>query len=444
MVEKSKRGVYVHYHFIGIKGSGMASLATIVKDRGDEVSGSDIEKYIFTQKPLEARNIKITNFDAENIHHGDTVIIGNAFDETNIEVQQAIAMEDVKTYWYHEFLGELVNEYTSISIAGTHGKTTTTGMLSHVMSLVAPTGFLIGDGSGEMPKDSTYFVLESCEYKRHFLAYHPQYAMITNIELDHVDYYKDMEDYCAAFETFANQIQKGIVLFGDDIFVRSLHVTTPHLYYGLEDHNDVQAINIIQNENGMQFDVLYKKTLFGSFKLPFVGKPLLWNSLGVIAIGIMEGLPADLVEEGLQSFPGVKRRFTIEEKNGNVYIDDYAHHPTAVKYMIEAAKIKYPDKKIIAIFKPDRYSRIYYFMDRFAKELAMADEVYLCHFPENAAKEAGIDITIQDLADKCKKAHIIAEDKKAANLLAERGPAVYLFMSSKDIYKLKNIVKDFH
>lgn len=434
----------MHYHFIGIKGSGMASLAAIVADRGDEVSGSDIEKYIFTQKPLEERGIKITSFQAENIKENDVVIIGNAFNESNCEVQRALSMPSVKTYWYHDFLGKLVEEYTAVSIAGTHGKTTTTGMLSHVMSLAAPTGYLIGDGTGEMPKDSRYFVLESCEYQRHFLAYHPEYAIITNIELDHVDYYKDMSDYCDAFETFANQVKKGIVLFGDDANVRSLKVQTKHLYYGLQDENDVQAINVVQNEEGMQFDVLYKKTLFGSFKLPFVGKPLLWNSLGVIALGIMEGLSAELLQDGLSSFPGVKRRFTIEEKNGNIYIDDYAHHPTAVKYMIEAARIKYPGMKIIALFKPDRYSRIFYFMDRFAEELRKADEVYLCHFPENATKEAGIDITIQDLADKIEQAVVIKEDEDAAKMLASRGPAVYLFMSSKDIYKLKNVVKSFH
>lgn len=434
------------YHFIGIKGSGMASLAEIVKDRGDEVNGSDIEKYIFTQKPLEERGIKITSFDEKNIEEGSTIIIGNAFHEDNPEVKKALQLQKeqkASVYWYHEFLGQLVQEYTSVSVAGTHGKTTTTGMVSHVMSLVAPTGYLIGDGTGEMPDQSKYFILESCEYQRHFLAYEPQYAIITNIELDHVDYYKDMADYCDAFETFANQVKKGVVIFGDEESTRSLHVETPHLYYGLHDDNDVQAVNVVQGETGMSFDVLYKKNLFGSFKLPFVGKPLLWNSLGVIALGIMEGLSAEVLQHGLESFPGVKRRFTIEENHGNVYIDDYAHHPTAVKYMIEAAKIKYPGKKVIALFKPDRYSRIYYFMDRFAQELDAADEVYLCHFPENAAKEEGIDITIDDLAKLSKKAKVIKEDEEAAKMLASRGPAVYLFMSSKDIYKLKNVVKSF-
>ncbi len=433
----------MHYHFIGIKGSGMASLATIMYDKGESVSGSDIEKYIFTQKALEERQIPITSFSADNIHEGDVVIIGNAFDESNPEVKKALSMDSVTAYWYHEFLGKLMKDYISISVAGTHGKTTTTGMLSHVMALSAPTGYLIGDGTGEMQENSQYFVLESCEYKRHFLAYEPDYAIITNIELDHVDYYKDMKDYCNAFETFANQAKKGIVLFGDDEAVRSLHVQTKHIYYGLKEHNDVQAVHVVQNEDGMKFDVLYNGKVFGHFELPFVGMPFLWNSLGVIAVGIMEGLSASLLQEGLVSFPGVKRRFKIEENGDNIYIDDYAHHPTAVKYMIEAARTKYPNKKIIALFKPDRYSRIFYFMDRFAEELDQADEVYLCHFPENAAKEEGIDITIQDLCDKCTKASVIAEDEAAAKMLASRGPAVYLFMSSKDIYKLKNIVKSF-
>lgn len=433
----------MHYHFIGIKGSGMASLACIVKDSGNQVSGSDIEQYIFTQKALEDKGIRITKFDASNIHDHSIVIIGNSFDESNVEVKQAF-IKKVKTYWYHEFLGELLKGYCSISIAGTHGKTTTTGMLSHVMSMIAPTGFLIGDGTGVLPKDSKYFILESCEYKRHFLSYYPQYAMITNIELDHVDYYKDLEDYCLAFTTFANQVKKAIVLFGDDEIVRSLQVTTPHVYYGLGEHNDVQAKNVIQNQEGMSFDVIYKEKMFGKFSLPFVGKPLLWNSLGVIALGILEGLSPQIIEEGLQTFPGVKRRFTIEEVNGNVYIDDYAHHPTAVKYMIEAARIKYPNKKVIAIFKPDRYSRIFHFMKAFAKEFDKADEVYLCDFPQNVKKEEGIDVTIEDLRLACTKAVVIKEDRQGAHVLARREPAVYLFMSSKDIYKLKNIVKDFH
>ncbi len=431
------------YHFIGIKGSGMASLATIMADCGEIVQGSDIEKYIFTQQALEERKIKILPFNPDNIKADMTVIIGNAFGDDHPEVQRARSMDSVTCYRYHEFLGHLMERYTTISVAGTHGKTTTTGMLAHVMAKQAPSGFLIGDGSGYMPENAQYFVVESCEYQRHFLAYYPQYAIITNMELDHVDYYHDMNDYHEAFQSFVNQVQKGVVMFGDDAQVRLLTVEQEHLYYGLGDHNDVRAVNVHQGSDGIQFDVIYKNQMFGSFKLPFVGQPFLWNSLGVIAVGIMEGMDAQVLQEALSSFPGVKRRFHEELEHDNVYIDDYAHHPTAVRLTIEAARMKYPGRKIIAIFKPDRFSRIAYFLDEFAKALDEADEVYLCEFPENAQKEAGISVTIKDLASKSQKGIVIREDEVGAKQLAAQGPAVYLFMSSKDIYKLKNIVKSF-
>ncbi len=434
----------MHYHFIGIKGSGMASLAEILVDLGHYVTGSDIDKYIFTQKALEAKNIPITNFHKNNIKEHSTVIIGNAFNECNEEVQQAKKIANVTCYYYHEYLGKLLQDYISISVAGTHGKTTTTGLLAHVMGFSAPTGYLIGDGTGKMPKNSKYFVVESCEYKRHFMAYKPDYAIITNIELDHVDYFHDMKDYVQAFEDFANQVTKGIVLFGDDEDVKKLSLQTRHIYYGLKEHNDVQAVNLHQDEQGMTFDVLYKGDMFGSFCLPFVGMPLLWNSLAVIAIGIMEGLSYQLLQDGLSTFTGVKRRFHIEEYHQNIYIDDYAHHPTAIRLMIEAARTKYPNRKIFAIFKPDRYSRIYHFMQAFADALLEADHVVLCHFPENAVKEKGIHITIEDLAKLCPGALVVNEDEESAKVVAGLGDGVYLFMSSKDIYKFKNIVKMFH
>ena len=126
-----------------------------------------------------------------------------------------------------------------------------------------------------------------------------------------------------------------------------------------------------------------------------------------------------------------------------MYIDDYAHHPTAISLTIEAAKMKYPNRKVIAIFKPDRFSRIAYFLHEFAKALDQADDVFICEFPNNAKKENGVEVTIQDLCDLSKKAKVIKEDEEGAAILAKQSPAVYLFMSSKDIYKLKNIVKSF-
>lgn len=431
-------------HFIGIKGSGMASLACILCDLGEQVSGSDIPKTIFTQYPLEERQIQITDFDASNIKEGMSVIIGNAFDEQNCEVAQALSMDSVKKFYYHEYLGEMLKNYTSISIAGTHGKTTTTGMMAHMLSFLAPTGYLIGDGTGVMPQDSHYFALESCEYQRHFMAYNPDYAIITNIDLDHIDYYADLDDYKSAFNEFAKQVKKCVVLYGDDENIRSLNLTVPHLYYGCNEGNDVQAINFSEDEHGMVFDVLYHSKLIGHFELPYVGRHLLWNSLAVIAIGLLENASAETLQKALASFPGVKRRFNIEENGQYIYIDDYAHHPTAIQLTIEAARVRFPHKKIIAIFKPDRYSRIHAFLPQFASSLNTADEVILCPFPENAKHEEGIEMTIQDLADLIEKSEVMEEDLAYAEGLARHGEGVYLFMSSKDIYKFKNLVKSFH
>ncbi|MGN1343443.1 MAG: UDP-N-acetylmuramate--L-alanine ligase [Traorella sp.] len=431
-------------HFIGIKGSGMASLACILYDMGENVKGSDIEKFIFTQKPLEERNIQITSFDESNINEDETIIIGNAFDETNPEVKKAKSLKNGKVYYYHEYLGKLVDQYVSISIAGCHGKTTTTSMMAHMLEAVAPTGFLIGDGSGDMPNNAKYFVLESCEYKRHFMAYHPDYAIITSIDLDHVDYYKDLDDYKQAFIDFASQVKKKVIVFGDDKNIQQMDFKKEVFTYGMEDHNDVQAINFVENENGMSFDVLIHHQLFGHFEFPYVGIHLCWNSLSIIALGYLEGIQADVIQKQLSTFKGAKRRFAIETKGSQTYIDDYAHHPTAIKLTIEAARVKFPTKKIVAIFKPDRYSRVNGFMNEFASSLMSADEVILCPFPENAVREAGIDIDIYDLARLIPGCRVMEENDENARLLSKEENVVYLFMSSKDIYKWKDKVKNFH
>lgn len=431
------------YYFIGIKGSGMASLACILKNCGEEVSGSDIKTELFTQKSLEENHIPFYEFNKNNIKDNMHVIIGNAYDSSNEEVAAALANPTVTTYTYPEFLGHLVETHHSICVCGTHGKTGTTGMLSHVFASLGETGYLIGDGTGYMSKDSEYFVLESCEYKRHFLSYFPDYTLLLNTELDHVDYYKDMDDYLNAFETFANQAKKGVAVFGDDENTRKLKINVPCLYFGFDKANDVYATNIVENENGSAFDCYIKNEFYGHFELPFYGKHLLWNTLGVIAIAYMNGMDATTLNDALQTYHGVKRRFNIEENNENVYIDDYAHHPTAIKYTIDAAIQKYPNHKIIAIFKPDRYSRIQYFLNEFNAAFKKADEVYLCPFPECSVREEGITVTIEDLANKVNNAIIIHEDEEAAKMLAQKGPAVYVFMSSKDIYKLKNLMKSF-
>ncbi|MFV0395084.1 MAG: Mur ligase family protein, partial [Coprobacillaceae bacterium] len=328
----------------------------------------------------------------------------------------------------------------SIAIAGTHGKTTTTGMAYHLFKEFDKTSVLIGDGTGHAIKDSKYFIAESCEFQDHFLHYYPKYALINNIELDHVDYFGTLENCIASFEKFANQVKDTVVVWGDDPNIKKINFKKRVMLFGLDTKNDVYATNVIENEQGLSFDVYIHKDLFGHFKLPYFGKHMLYNSLAIITLGYLENMEYEYMVKQMQTFEGTKRRYTVTEVGHNVYVDDYAHHPTAIKFVIEATRTRYPHKKIVAVFKPDRFSRGAQFAKEFAESLSLADYVYYCHFPDNAVKEEGIDIDIYDLAKYLPSAEVITEDEKGAKTLAQHDDVVFLFMSSKDIYKLEEKV----
>ena len=419
----------------------MAALAILLNDLGNEVSGCDLEKHFFTENGLIERNIKIQSFENASIPNDSTVIIGNAFLEDFPLVKQARSNNSVKCYRYHEFVGVFMNDYKSICVAGSHGKTTTTGILSAMMSAYDKTGYLIGDDTGKIEKDTKYFCVEADEFRRHFLQYHPEYAIITNIEIDHVDYFKDEDDYQEAYEQFIKLVKNKILIFGDDEKTSKIKPNSKLIWYGEKDSNDLQARNIIETTTDITFDLYYKNEFKYKFNIPFVGRHLLWNALGVIGIGMLENIPYEIIEEGLNNFKGVKRRFVIEHHLDNIFVDDYAHHPTEVSITIDAARKRFPDKKLIAIFKPHRVSRVFKFAKEFAQALDKADEVYLCDFTSIDDKEEGIDIDINYLKNMIDKAVVLEENDDGAKLLAKQGPAVYLFMSSKDIYPLATLVK---
>jgi UDP-N-acetylmuramate--alanine ligase len=432
------------YYFIGIKGTGMASLACMLHDLGNEVSGSDLPKHFFTEDELDKRGIRIYDFNPDNIRDGMNVIIGNAFLEDHPEVRAARANKTCTCRRYHEFVGSFMEPYHSICVAGSHGKTTTTGMLSCVMSRFAKTGWLIGDGTGYIRRDSEYFCLEADEFRRHFLAYHPEYAIITNVDIDHVDYFKDADDYRHAYEQFASQVSKALVIYGEDQEARKMHLDTRHYWYGLKDNDDIQAVNVQENSTGMEFDVRFEQKPFAHFSLPLVGHHLLLNSLAVIGIGILEGIAPEILEAGLSAFHGQKRRFQVETIGSNVFVDDYAHHPTEVGVTIDTARQRFPGCKLVAVFKPHRASRVKYFADDFARQLKKADRIYLCDFTSIDDKQDGTDIDITYLQKRIPGSLVLSEDEAGARILAQEEPAVYLFMSSKDIYWLAGLVKRYH
>lgn len=422
-----------HYHFVGIKGSGMSSLAQIMHDLGHEVQGSDIDQYVFTEKALRNKGIKILSFNPDNIEKGMTVIQGNAFSDTHEEIVRAHEL-GLEVIDYPTFLGHVIEQYVSIAVTGAHGKTSTTGLLSHVMNGDKRTSFLIGDGTGLGIPQSEFFAFEACEYRRHFLSYHPDYAIMTNIDFDHPDYFKDVDDVTSAFQEMAHNVKKGIVAWGKDEHLRKIKADVPIYYYGLEKDEDIYADNIQITENGTQFDVYIDGKYFDQFLSPQYGDHNILNTLAVIMVCHLEGLDIENIKEALETFGGVKRRFNETKLHNQVLVDDYAHHPREINATIETARKKYPNKEVIAVFQPHTFSRTKAFLEEFADSLSKADRVFLCDIFGSIREHDG-SLTIQDLIDRIPGAQLIGE--KNVNILNEFDNAVILFMGAGDIQKIE-------
>ena len=422
------------YYLIGIKGTGMSALAQILFDLGYEVMGSDKPDHFFTEKPLIERGIKILPFNKDNIKEDMLIVQGNAFSDTNEEVVRAKEL-NLKIYTYQEMVGKLTKMFNTITVAGCHGKTTTSAMLSHVLNNIVGANYLIGDGSGYAIKENNYFVLEACENKRHFLSYTPQYAIITNIELDHIDYYKDIDDYIDAFREYANNAEKMVIACGDDQYTHMLEPKKPIFFYGLNEDNDIVARDVNYTNEGTSFDVYVEDNYYGHFDLPLFGKHMLLNSLAVIGVCYYERLDAKEVSKNLKTFKGAKRRFKEKVIGDIVTIDDYAHHPTEVKVTIKGARQKYPDKEIVAILKTHTLSRTKEMANEFAEALKLADKAYIMDVGVDREEVGYDDVTykiIQEKVPGCEYMSLALVDK-----LLKHKNAVMIFMSSKDIYVLQ-------
>lgn len=422
------------YHFVGIKGSGMSSLALLLHQKGFKVQGSDVEKYFFTQRELEKEGIKILPFSEANITDDLIVIAGNAFPDTHEEIQAALK-KGLNVIRYHRFLGEFIKMYTSIAVTGSHGKTSTTGLLAHVLSGIKPTSFLIGDGTGHGEREAEFFAFEACEYRRHFLSYQPDYAIITNVDFDHPDYYESIDDVFSAFQVFGEGVKKGIIAFGDDEYLRKIKTDVPVYYYGATEEDDFQARNIERTTTGSSFDVFYEDKLIGQFTVPAFGFHNVMNALSVISISYLEGLDMELVAKELATFSGVKRRFSEKKVADTILVDDYAHHPAEIKATIDAARQKYPTKEIVAVFQPHTFTRTIALMDDFATSLDLADSVYLCEIFASARENAG-EVKIEDLGNKISNGGTVLSLDDMSPLLNHE-EAVVIFMGAGDVQKFQ-------
>lgn len=429
------------YYLIGVKGAGMSALAMLLFDLGYEVAGyDDAKEHRFTEDKLIEKGIKIYN-DTNDYMDKDTIVVRSTaifLDHKELLKAQELGLD---IYEYHEMLGKLTEKLNTVCISGCHGKTTTTAMLTHILLDEGDCNYIIGDGRGHGTKDSKRFVLESCEYKRHFLAYNPEYVIITNIDLDHTDYYKSIDDMILAYQEFANKASKMVIVCGDDPYTHSLEVNKPLYYYGIEEDNDIQARNIDYHNDGTSFDVFIEDEYYGHFDLPLFGKHMLLNALAVIGVCYYERKEAKGVAAALKTFKGAERRFKETFIGNNVIIDDYAHHPAEVRVTIKAAKQKYPDKKIIAIFKAHTFSRVVEFADDFAKALNIADKAYVMDINyDRERKEDFPGVDAYTIIDKLDNGDYI--EQGMADKLLEYDNAVLLFMSSKEIYLLQQEYMD--
>lgn len=429
------------YHFIGIKGTGMSSLALIMHSLGYEVQGSDKDTHFFTEDKLREVGIPIFSYHADNIKEGMYIIQGGAIHDDHEEVLKANEL-GCKIYHYEEMVGKLTRMFETITVAGCHGKTTTTSLLAHVLGELIGCNYLIGDGNGFASKENKYFALEACEYKRHFLAYTPTYAIITNIELDHTDYYKDIDDVRDAYLEYANKAEKMVIACGDDPYTHSLETTKSIFFYGLDDDNDILAKDVEYTDKGISFDVEVEGNYYGHFDLPFYGKHMLLNSLAVIAICYYERLEAKAVAKSLKTFEGARRRFNETIMGDMILIDDYAHHPTEVRSTIRAARQKYPEKEIVAVLQPHTLARVQDFHEEFSEALNLADTAYV--LPVTLDREdryedyPGVDenLILKDLTN----GHLIHMNEPET--LLKHKDAVILFMSPRNIYDLENALKE--
>lgn len=419
------------YYCIGIKGTGMSTLAQILFDLGYEVSGyDDHEGYKFTEEGLNKRGIKIYYGHDHDIDKDTIVTYSVAFKEDHPEMKRVKEL-GLTIKPYAEIMGHVIEEFETIGVSGTHGKTSTSSMIKHILENTIGCNYFIGAGDGMATRNNKYYVVESDEFNRHFLYYHPAYSIITNIECEHMEIYKDIDDIRNTFEKFANQTKNLVVANGDNEEVRKINYKTKVMFYGFNEDNDIVIKNLELDSDYSKFDLYIEKELYGNFELPLFGKHMVMNAASAIYICKTIGIKIDDIKKYIKTFKNAKRRFEVTNIGDTVIVDDYAHHPTEIKVTLEGARQKYPDRKLVVVFRPNTYSRTKDFTNEFIDALQVADKVYMTEILANREKQEEYPgVTSHMIADKIENSEMI-DEKTIENLAKEKGNVV-VFMGCAD------------
>ena len=369
-------------HFIGIGGSGMCPLANILHNKGYIVSGSDNYMSDTLERIIDRGFDVHIGHDEKNIGNAELVVYSAAIKQDNPEILAAKKL-NVPIIERSDLLGLVCSQYKNlVAVAGTHGKTTTTAMLTQILTVggADPTAVIGGKlpfiGGNSRIGNSQNIVCEACEYVDTFLKLTPNIAVILNVEADHLDYFKNLEGVVSSFKKFACKATELVVLNGDDknSVEAAKNANVPVITFGFGENNNYRAEKIVEKYGVCEeFAVVKDGEHLGTFSLKVPGKYNLYNAMAAIAVADYMKIDVEKIKEAISEFSGVHRRFEIlSKKNGITIADDFAHHPTEIENTLNAAK-KMGYNRVICIFQPHTYSRTSLFLDDFAKALSIAD-----------------------------------------------------------------------
>lgn len=431
--------------FSGINGIGMSGLALILKNLGYTVAGSDIAEKGIT-KTLRDNGIEVfIEQKLENVENKgyDTYVYSTAIKENNPEYSY-MKEKGVTMYRRGALLAEIMNKFKKgIAAAGTHGKTTTSSLLSVVFldkdPYIAVGGIIPEIDSNSKVGNSEYFIAEADESDNTFLYMNPYYSIITNVEADHLDFHGTLEHIIESFKKFVDLTKHKVLACFDNDILKTFK-DEKIIYYSVDEKNkenvDVYASNIQVIDGITSFDVYILGEFEGRYSLSVPGLHNVSNSLPVIYIALKEGISRTVIQDRLLSFKGANRRYQVLYENEFKIIDDYAHHPTEILATIKAAKMN-EKKEVNVIFEPHRYSRTSFFLDNFANSLREADNIYL--LPIYSASEENIyDISSEKLAKEIgNHCTVYTKEEVIEKLLEEdKKDKVYIFMGAGSVSAL--------
>ncbi len=444
-------------HFIGIGGIGMSGIAEILVNLGYEVSGSDLRESEQTGR-LKAMGVKVfIGHYPSNIGDYHVVVTSTAIGRNNPELIEAKARK-IPVIHRSEMLAELVRLKHGIGVAGTHGKTTTSSLLAWLLDFggLNPTsivgGKVLNFGSNARAGQGEYLVFEADESDGSFLKLLPSIAIVTNIDADHLDYYKYFEGLKDAFLQYINNIPfyGYSALCADDPVICELmpRVERPYVTYGFSESADFRATDIRMNGDKMSYACHYRGKRLGDIDLALLGSHNVSNSLAVLAVALELGLSFKTIQEGFAGFRGVGRRLErIDEAGGVTIFDDYGHHPTEIRATLEA--VKRLGRRVVVLFQPHRYSRTQLLWDDFGKSFARADEVYLTEiYPAGEEPIEGVSAgLIRDAIAKHEGRNVglIGKFEEIPEVLcgALREGDIVLTLGAGDIYKAGPMIAKF-